>query len=110
MIKERGVRLGPLALLLSIVAIALSTLAILSFASARADMIIARRFANTVKIRYQLDKEGQEYRSQNEGAYTFETQIDDYILNMERLEGKEYYHIQKVWNNDESIKDLWEGN
>ena len=110
MIKEKGVRLGPLALLLSIVAIALSTLAILSFASARADMIIAKRFANTVKIRYQLDKEGQEYRSQNEGDYTFETQIDDYILNMERLEGKEYYHIQKVWNNDGSIKDLWEGN
>ncbi|MBR2577857.1 MAG: hypothetical protein IKE38_02895 [Erysipelotrichaceae bacterium] len=110
MIKEKGIRLGPLALLLSVVAIALSTLATLSFSSARADMIIAERFASTVKTRYALDKEGQEYRSNNEGDYTFETEISDYVLKMERSEGREYYHIKKIWNNDESVKDLWEGN
>ena len=48
MIRERGLRLGPLGLLLAVIAIALATLATLSFSSARADMILTERFAETV--------------------------------------------------------------
>lgn len=55
------VKLGPLALILAVISICLTTLAILTFTTARADMRLAERYAGTVQERYALEKEGQEY-------------------------------------------------
>ena len=55
------VKLGPLALILAVISICLTTLAILTFTTAGADMRLAERYAGTVKERYALEKEGQEF-------------------------------------------------
>lgn len=60
--KQVPVKLGPLALLLAVISICLTTLAILSLTTARADRSLAERFANTVTERYALEIRGQEFR------------------------------------------------
>ena len=52
------VKLGPLALLLTVISICLTTMAILTFATARADRRLAEKYAATVRLRYELDQEG----------------------------------------------------
>ena len=50
------VKLGPLALLLTVISICLTTMAILTFATARADRRLAEKYAATVRLRYELDQ------------------------------------------------------
>ena len=59
--KHVPVKLGPLALLLAVVAICLTILAILSFTTGQADLRLAQRYADTVSERYALEAEGQQY-------------------------------------------------
>ena len=59
--KEVPVKLGPLALLLSVISICLTTLAILTFTTARADLRLAEKYADTVSLRYALEQEGQDF-------------------------------------------------
>ena len=59
--NKAPIRLGPLALLLTVVSICLAILAILTFTTARADLRLAEKYALTVRERYALEKEGQEY-------------------------------------------------
>ena len=49
--KRIPIKLGPLALLLAVVSLCLTTLSILTFTTARADMALAERFADTVSSR-----------------------------------------------------------
>ena len=58
--KQVPIKLGPLALLLTVISICLTVLAILSFTTARADLRLAERYAATVTERYQLETAGQE--------------------------------------------------
>ena len=62
--KHVPIRLGPLALLLAVIAICLTTLSILSFTTGQADLRLAQRYAETVKERYALEGEGQEFLSE----------------------------------------------
>ena len=55
------IKLGPLALLLTVISICLTTLSILTFTTASADMRLAQRYAQTVQERYALEIKGQEY-------------------------------------------------
>ncbi|MBR3228010.1 MAG: hypothetical protein IKF68_05650 [Erysipelotrichaceae bacterium] len=112
MINERGLRLGPLGLLLTVIAIALATLATLSFTSARADGILTDRFAETIRIRYSLDAKAQNYRYQNDDSdYSTVFEEDGYELKTAKEAGNmSHYCLSKIWNNDENIHDLWEGN
>ena len=112
MINERGARLGPLGLLLTVIAIALATLATLSFSSARADTILTDRFAETVRIRYSLDAKAQDYRRQNDDSdYEKVFEEDGYEVAIAKEESDmKYYRLSKIWHNDENIHDLWEGN
>lgn len=57
--KHIPIRLGPLALLLTVISICMATLGILSVTTARADLHLAEKYADTVKERYVLEKEGQ---------------------------------------------------
>ena len=55
------IKLGPLALLLTVISICLTTLSILTYTTASADMRLASRFADTVQERYALEVRGQEF-------------------------------------------------
>ena len=54
------VKLGPLALLLTVISICLTTMAILTFATARADRRLAEKYAATVDGTYEtvLERDG----------------------------------------------------
>lgn len=60
------IKLGPLALLLTVISICLTTLSILTFTTASADMRLAQRYAQTVQERYALEIKGQEYINEAE--------------------------------------------
>lgn len=53
------IRLGPLALLLTVITICMTVLGVLTFSTARADLTMAEKYAATTQARYQLEKEGQ---------------------------------------------------
>ena len=59
--KDVPVKLGPLALLLTVISICMTVLAILAFTTARADLSLARTYAETVRERYSLEILGQQY-------------------------------------------------
>lgn len=62
--KRVPIRLGPLALLLTVLSICMTTLGILSFTTARADLSLAEKYADTVRIRYEREAEGMAFLSE----------------------------------------------
>ena len=58
--NQTPVKLGPLALLLTVISICLTILSILSFTTAEADMRLAQKYADTVSSRYELEIQGQQ--------------------------------------------------
>lgn len=116
--NKQPLRLGPLALLLAVVAIAMTTMAILTFSTSRADYALARKFANTVKIRYQLEEEGYRFVQDTieSGNSDGETMIekDGYSLTVgiasegSRVRINEW-KMSKQWDYDDTIDDLWQG-
>lgn len=66
--KQVPIRLGPLALLLTVISICLTVLSILTFTTARADMRLAEKYAQTVRTRYALEQEGQQFLAEAEAA------------------------------------------
>ena len=130
--KEIPIKLGPLTLLLTVISICLTTLAILSFSTARADLRLAEKYAETVRCRYALEKQGQAFRQE-----LSETDPADYGLSdWERDSGGVYHTILKQgdqslsigfrpdrgsgteilqwqhtknWTEDDSIGQLWDG-
>ncbi len=56
---DSHVKLGPLALLLTVITICLSILSVLVLTTARADLRLAEKYAQTVERRYALEREGQ---------------------------------------------------
>ena len=75
--KQVPIKLGPLALLLTVISICLTVLAILSFTTARADLRLAEKYAQTVSERYLLEAEGQELLAELQDS-------DPGMLDMER--------------------------
>ena len=61
---KRTVRLGPLALLLTVVAMVVTVLSLLALSTARGDLSTAQRYADSVKLRYSLEIQGQEFLQQ----------------------------------------------
>ena len=117
------IKLGPLALLLSVISICLTTLAILSFSTASADLRLAEKYAETVTARYALEAEGQKYlRDVSLGRADGETDEDGVLWKkLERggavltvgvdPEGRIVsWRQQMEWNQDTVIGDLWLGN
>lgn len=62
--KRVPIRLGPLALLLTVLSICMTTLGILSFTTARADLSLAEKYADTVRTRYAREAEGMAFLSE----------------------------------------------
>ena len=116
--KKVPIRLGPLALLLTVISICLTVLSVLSFVSARADLALAEKYAQTVKTRYELETEGQEYlrdaalSGSRAAEKVFEK--DGSKLSIELRPSGNGFIIskwlhEKEWEPDESIGDLWNG-
>jgi len=111
------VRMGPLALLLSVISICMAVLSMLSLANSSADMRLAKRYANTVEIRYQLEEEGQRYLNQlDEDVQQIEKEFekDGYRLRISLSRNEEGYEIrnwkiEKIWEESSDYGDLWNG-
>ena len=125
--KKPPFRLGPLALLLTVISICLTILAILTFTTARADLRLSEEYAQTTKARYALEAPGQEYISRrNQGQETPPETDEDGLCRVE-LEHEGYllhialrpapdggYEIaswksEKIWEQNDTIDNLWNG-
>ena len=131
--KNIPIRLGPLALLLTVISICMTTLGILTFATASADYRLAERYADTVEARYRLEVQGQIFlreaeecvssgnrlesldgtETDAEGVTRKQVALENFILTIEiipdgnrgiRVLG---WRIEKEWEPDESMGELW---
>ena len=126
--KQVPIKLGPLTLLLTVISICLTTLAILNFTTARADMRLAEKYAETVQTRYALEAQGQAFLQEIDGQ-------DLSLLDLERDEDGTLWKTleqdgarlriglraeddavtlvawrhDKEWNQDETLDNLWTG-
>jgi len=66
--NQAPIRLGPLALLLTVISICLTTLAILTFSTSQADRRLAQKYADTVTARYELMNRGEDFRKEAQDA------------------------------------------
>ncbi len=125
--KQSPIRLGPLALLLTVISICLTILAILTFTTARADLHLAKKYAQTVTLRYELEKQGQEllaeaaagdlsgWEKDDEGLYWRTVTLDGMRLRIGlelRSDGTPvpvFWIQDKVWSQDQHIDNLWKG-
>ena len=117
--RNTPMRLGLLALLLSVIAICLSTLAVLSVASSSADMRLAERFADSVSTRYELEEEGQRYlqemnRNVSEDEVSKEFSRNGFTLSVTLQKNEDRYEIKlwkikKQWEESTKIDNLWKG-
>jgi len=117
--KRVTMHLGPLALLLTVIAICMSTLGVLSVSNAYADKRLSDRYAETVRIRYELEEQGQQYlREVNAGTVSPEEEkvfrSGDYTLTilLEQKDGDyvpSLWKIRRDWEEQTEINDLWMG-
>ena len=130
--KQTPVRLGPLALILALISICLTTLAILTFTTARADLALAERYADTVSSRCALEREGQaflqelsetdradyglmDWERDADGVFRKTLIKDGFRLQIGfRPEGAKGYRlvswrIDRSWTEDDSMGELWDG-
>ncbi len=126
--KHTPIKLGPLALLLAVICICLTTLALLNYSTAQADVRLAVKFAETVKTRYALETEGQELMEQlytgaedgwekhGDGTLWRSAEKDGVRLQIGlRPDGQGGYRVlnwtqEKEWEQDPLIANLWDGN
>lgn len=135
--KHIPIRLGPLAVLLTVISICMTVLGILTFTTARADLNLARRYGDTVSLRYELEAEGQSFLGK---AHRVCAMAGNDSAALEELDGAEVgedgvvrkkisksgftltvgivpdeeegirvvnWNIQKEWEPDENIGNLW---
>jgi len=130
------VKLGPLALLLCVITICLAVMALLSITTARADNRLAERYAETVRTRYELEREGQAFLREldgeinngglpaadsaaEDGAVERVFELDGTTLTV-RVDttrpdsrGRAFtvtqWRIEKSWSENESLGRLWGG-
>jgi hypothetical protein len=107
--KQTPVKLGPLALLLTVISICLTVMAILTYVTAGADLRLAEKYADTVSRRYALETEGQELLrdlGQGSGEAVLER---DGAVQTDRVENgqvTEWRH-EVLWTENDDIGNLW---
>lgn len=130
--KQMPIKLGPLALLLTVISICLTTLAILTFATAQADLRLAEKAAETLQQRYALEVQGQEFlqglsetdpadyslmdlERNAAGIWQAEMREGDAVLRIgfrPAVDGKVQvlsWRMEKDWVEDDSLGTLWDG-
>lgn len=127
--KHTPIKLGPLALLLAVICICLTTLSLLNYSTARADDRLAEKFAETVALRYELESEGQEllaavaaagpdgsWERAEDGTLWRVLEKDGARLRIGLApSGADGYTVinwtqEKDWELDTHIANLWDGN
>lgn len=129
------IRLGPLALLLAVISICMTTLGILTFTTARADLVMAEKYAATVQERYELEYQGQIFLEEaadllaqggslsglsgtetDEEGVVWKTIVQDDIslvigIRPDQEKGWQVvsWQLMKMWEEDESMGNLWDG-
>lgn len=121
------IKLGPLALLLAVISICLTTLALLNYSTASADRRLAEKFAETVSTRYELETEGQEllaslsgaepgpgWEKDAEGRFWTVLEQDGFRLRIGLEPDGDFWRVvnwtqEKEWDHDEHIANLWTG-
>jgi len=126
--QQAPVRLGPLALILTVISICLAILAILSFTTARADLRLAEKYAANVRERYALEGEGQAYLGEVSDALASGSALsvdEDGVLRHYLTRGDAMLSIglelkgaswqvvswrqEQAWEPNLEIGDLWSG-
>ena len=121
--KQVPIKLGPLALLLAVISICLTTLSILTFTTARADRRLAEKYAETVTTRYELEIQGQQFRQEaaRVGAPAGEPDADGIVWATFAKDGASLHvgmtadgeivswRHEKEWEEDTDIGNLWAG-
>lgn len=130
--KQTPVKLGPLAILLTVITICLTILCILSFSTARADLSLAQKYAETVSQRYKLEIMGQEsyqmfseadtedqipedYQKGEDGVWrtVLEEQGSRLSIGIQFAEGEFPQIVEwkqdRIWQEDTSMGSLWDG-
>lgn len=105
------IKLGPLALLLTVVVICLSVLAILTFTTAQADLTLARYYAETVQTRYELEEEGQRFllQAKPKDAMVFEKDGMRLTVALDETGAVIRWTLEKQWTQPETTGNLWMG-
>lgn len=130
--KQVPIKLGPVALLLTVITICLTVMAILTLTTAAADQAMANRFADSAQIRFSLEAEGQQFLQQadeqlsgggelqelpdvstagNSVEKVFEQEGYQLTIRL-RPEGDSDYTVtrwslEKKWKEKETIDGLW---
>ncbi len=125
--KQTPIRLGPLALLLAVISICLTILAILTFTTARADLRLAEKYAETVETRWALEGQGQEYLDRlnagtetvpgtdEDGTIRHDLELNGVVLHIGLApDGAGGYRVtswrlEKTWEQNDTIDNLWSG-
>lgn len=127
--NEVPIKLGPLALLLTVISICMTALAILSFSTARADRSLAQKYGQTVRERYELEARGQKYLGETyddlaQGVFLMPDA--DGLLHQVIEEGNtslsislkptgasglsvESWRVERKWEEDTDMGNLWDG-
>ena len=125
------IRLGPIAVFLTIIAAVLASLAMLTVATSRADAKLAERYASVTQLRYELEADGnrfvkaaEEFRvgaaampegsTQTENGLAYTLEKDGYSLEIELTDNGAGYDVtvwklRKLWEEDDPMEDLWPG-
>lgn len=129
------VRVGPLALLLTVISICMTTLGVLAFTTARADLRLAEQYADTVHIRYELEELGQSFLRDagealeggaeggiipgtvqgEDGVLTWTAEREGYrlLVGIVPKEDKGFkvtrWTVQKDWEPEDGMGDIWLG-
>ena len=131
------IRLGPVAVFLTVITAVLATLAILTFSTSRADAVLAERFAQMTGIRYELEAEGSRFLSEadalfsaeriteadlpegvslaEDGGLSYYIEKEGYAMSIRVSEGPDgrpvigEWRISKLWEGDDPFEDIWPG-
>lgn len=67
--KHVPIKMGPIALLLAVISICMTTLGILSYSTAEADLRLAAKYSVTVTDQYEREAQGQEFLAEAAGVF-----------------------------------------
>ncbi|MBR0398474.1 MAG: hypothetical protein IJI10_09430 [Eubacterium sp.] len=133
------IRLGPIAIFLTVIAAVLATLAMLTVATSRADATLAERFAIVTSLRYELETDGNRFLQQidsslrtdgllelpegaeqlDNGNVHYNVEKEGYALDVEVAvlpDGSDAgnyevvdWKISKIWKGADPFENLWPG-
>ncbi len=131
--KQIPIKLGPVALLLTVISICLTVMAILTFSTAGADKAMADMFAGSTQTRYALEQRGQEFLQEADQILAGGGQLTDLpeaeaadggvekvfeeegyrlTVRLQPAEGGDYtidqWTLEKEWEEKDTIDGLWQ--